>query len=215
METPLPDTAAPLPSPRWSLEKPKLLIVEGKDEKRLLPLLMEHHSIDGIQVEDIGGKTLLQRNLRQVRLQMGQAMLSSIGILRDADDDPARAFQSVCSALSANGFTPPLAPGVFTDNAPRIGVFILPDARTEGALETLCLGSVGDDPALACMSGFFECIGGVPDNTTAGQVAHAQAQVYLASKFCGISQAGIAAEAQCWDFASPVWNPLKLFLFQL
>lgn len=208
------DTSA-MPAPRWSLQGPKLLIVEGKDEKLLLPRYLEHHGIEGMQVEDIGGKTLLQRNLRQVRLEMIPAELSSIGILRDADDDPVGAFQSVCSALSANQFSAPASPGTFADGTPRVGVYILPDAATKGALETLGLRSVGGDPALACMGAYFDCVGDPPERTTAGQIAHAQAQVYLASKYCGISQAGRAAEATLWNFDSPVWNPLKAFLAQL
>jgi hypothetical protein len=203
------------PASRWSLQGPKLLIVEGKDEKLLLPLLLKHCGVAGVQVEDIGGKTLLGRNLRQVRLEMAPVELSSIGILRDADDDPAAAFTSVCGALAANGFGTPGVAGAFVDGSPRVGVFILPDATTTGALETLCLRSLGNDAALTCTSAYFDCIGAPPEGTTAGQLVHARAQVYLASKYEEISQAGLAACRGCWDFDSPVWEPLKAFLRQL
>ena len=49
------------------IEKSKILIVEGNDEKLLFISLMENLAIETIQVMPIGGKTLLTKYLNALK----------------------------------------------------------------------------------------------------------------------------------------------------
>ncbi len=82
----------------------------------------------------------------------------SVGIVQDADNDPAAAFQSICSALAAADLPVPEAPIQPHGANPQITVMIVPDAVTPGMLEDVCLASVADDPATECVDEFFRCL---------------------------------------------------------
>ena len=94
----------------------KLLLVEGKDEVSLFSALIRRCIGDnsGIQVISVGGKDQFPRKLRAIGTKArARSLLSSIGVVRDADDDPQAAFESVRAQLHRAGYEPPDTHGIF------------------------------------------------------------------------------------------------------
>ena len=73
-----------------TIRKPRLLLVEGRDEVNLFRALIRDCFDDdpGIQVIEAGGKDQFSRNLRAIQTAAASVpTLQSIGVVRDADDD--------------------------------------------------------------------------------------------------------------------------------
>lgn len=140
------------------LDKPKLLIGEGKDEILIFGALLNHLGIDDVKVEDFGGKHKLPDYLDTLQLRPGFHDLRSLGVTRDADSDAMSAFTSVRDHLTARNLVSPVSSGNIAEGTPRIGVVILPDGQQQGMLEDLCLTAFQTDPVIDCLEKYFECI---------------------------------------------------------
>ena len=140
--------------------------------------------------------------------------LETIGVTRDADASSSRAFQSVCGLLESVDLDVPVAPMVQTEGKPHVAIYVLPDCRSRGTLETLCLSAVACEPAMRCVKQFVQCLeetAGMPDCISDKARAHA----FLASRTRPDLRVGEAAEAGYWQLDSPVYDPLKSFLLAL
>jgi len=140
------------------VEKPKLLLVEGRDEKEFFTALLDYLAIPDVEVRPIQGKSRLSNRLKAIVRGSHIVPIVSMGIVQDADNDPAAAFQSIRSALAAANLPAPETPLQPHGANPRITVMIVPDAVTPGMLEDVCLASVVDDPATECVDEFFRCL---------------------------------------------------------
>jgi hypothetical protein len=201
------------PSEPQPLASPKLLVGEGSEEVYFFEALLVQLSIFDVQLEQCGGKTKLRNYVATLPKRPGFANLLAVAITRDADDDSASAFKSVCSALDNAQLAQPQACGAFAEGQPRVGVFILPDCRQSGMLEDLCLESVATDLAIPCVDEFFRCVengGRTPNN-----MAKARMHAWLASQVKPDKRLGQAALAGYWDWNNPAFNLLKQFLRQL
>ena len=190
---------------------PKVLIVEGEDEKRLFSELIAYLNLPDIEIRDIGGKTKFRRNIRALAITSGFDMVASVGVIRDADDNPAGAFQSVCDALQDAGLARPTEPLQPVGDSPRITVMILPDGETSGMLEDLCLESVEEDPAMRCVDEYFKCLQerleGLPRN-----LSKAKVHAFLASRERPGLRLGEAAQKRYWPWEHPAFEQVKRFL---
>ena len=64
------------------IQKPKLLIVEGRDEQFCFEAaLWDHLGLTDIQVMPIGGKTPLTRNLTGLIIDLDFAMVGSLAVV--------------------------------------------------------------------------------------------------------------------------------------
>ena len=130
-----------------AIQKTKLLLVEGNHERDVFNAWLKALDRTDIQVMPIAGKTRLRDNLRSLVKQSAFPTVTSLVVIRDADDNPAGAFISVRDAMSSVGLTPPQLAGQLTDDvAPRTGVVIVPSPDQPGALEELLLATVTADP---------------------------------------------------------------------
>lgn len=203
--------------PPFSREHPKVLLVEGVDEVYLLLQLLREPEFDGhsIDVRCYRGASNLGSALKGLRVASGfSENVETLAVWRDADQDPAGALQSVKSQLEKASFAAPAHSGEFTEGTPRIGVLILPDGRSVGALETLCLASVTDTAPLSCVDSYVNCL------HTANVTLHCNSDkvrlyAYLASRKKPGLKLGEAAKAGCWDFSHKAWDPVKKFLHQM
>lgn len=167
------------------------------------------------QVHDFRGKDQLPSFLKALKAAPDFAKVKSLGIVRDADDDHDP-FQSVCTALTNAGLPTPKLPGVFVEENLRIGVFILPDNKTAGMLETLCLRSVADDPVMPCIEEYFECIQEqLPSEELPKAMEKAKVQAFLASRDESELLLGQAAHRGHWPWEHPVFDQVKQFLREL
>ena len=141
------------------IEKPKQLVVEGRDAEEFFAALLREMGLEEeIQVQSFGGISELANFLKAVRIAPGPdgslvPELVSLGIIRDAErKHPENAFKSACSALRGAGFAAPSQIETFEGDIPRVGVLILPDADTKGMLEDLCLRTIQSGNVLTNIS---------------------------------------------------------------
>ena len=196
----------------------RLLLVEGKDEVNLLGRLIKDCLKDdgqGIQILDVGSKDNFRPNLMAIKIAaQSETTLHSIGIIRDADDNPKGSFDSVCSSLRSAGYEPPAAHAEFSNATPSIGVFIVPDGTQPGAIETLCRRSVAGEAAAKCVDDYMECLttnNALKSKNPDKSFTHA----YLAAMEDPVARVGEGALQKVWDFQSPAFGALSQFVRDL
>lgn len=197
----------------------KLLIVEGKDEENFFKAVFnKQNTRSDVQIMPIGGKNNFKGSLKTLILDTEFSKIDSMAIVRDADSNlpgvhgPSwiNSFNSVNNCLLANNLPGPQVHGQFVTGPPRIGVFIMPDGRSDGMLETLCMRSVQLNPEYTCVEGYLHCLSN--NQIVPGNLDKAQAHVWLASRPKPDLRVGEAALAGYWDFDSPAFDDLRRFL---
>jgi len=202
---------------RLTLQKPGLLLGEGKDEVEFFgALLTEMGLIDQVQVLDYGGAAKLKTFLADLVQLPGFEKINGIAVTRDADEDAASARTSLESILKASPVS-----GLVGERH-----FVLPDNESPGALEALWLESLEKSPLASCVNDFFECAeakGWRPSQTFAKN-DKARAQLFIATKDTPNERFGMAAwhgrkdtdkpwMADKWvDFNHPAFAKMKQFL---
>jgi len=152
---------------------PRKLLVEGASDKRVLPELIEHNGIVWepsrkqfvVKIEDFGGVDKLTPAL--VSTELKAAGLDALGLIVDADEDPAARWESVREScrkafkaldpstthipddLPAGGLVVPSEPA---KGLPAFGVWMMPDNRAQGMLETFLGWLVPDHETNPCWS---------------------------------------------------------------
>jgi hypothetical protein len=193
---------------------PHLLLVEGKDDAIFFRSMMEYMGLDGIEIWNIEGKTQFRTRLRVLKMDFAfNSIVTSLGIVRDADDDPESALMSVKDALRAAGFDVPDRSFISAGSRPIVTFAILPD-DSPGMLESVCLKSIESDPAMSCVDRYFECLKTIcqiePRN-----IYKAKVQAFLASR----EKVGLdlrqAAQAGYWKFDHDVFAPVRCFLTKI
>ena len=130
------------------LPNPNMLLVEGKDDLRVIPELIEANDIlwkrpdkkPIVTIREFNGvENLLRR--RTISTELKGRNVHRLGILVDADQDPDRRWQQVRNACIR--YFPalpesPLAKGIIVENddGQRLGIWIMPDNGAHGMLET-------------------------------------------------------------------------------
>jgi hypothetical protein len=139
--------------------EPRVLLVEGKDEQRLLPELLELGGIEWpdnkppIWIEEKDGvEKVLEHGSIEAELQASE--LQSLGIVVDANGDPEARWTRIRELLVS--FLPDFPQanqpaGVIHegDDGRRVGVWLMPDNIRTGMLETLLLAIRGGHSAVA------------------------------------------------------------------
>jgi hypothetical protein len=137
---------------------PRVLVVEGKDELRVLPELLELAGIpwprgaEPVRIEEQDGvDNILAPGFIETTLKASG--VTAVGIVVDANGDPTSRWEQVRDRLAASypGFPVELpAIGVIHEEAdkPRIGAWLMPDNVRTGMLETLLLALRGGDLVL-------------------------------------------------------------------
>lgn len=199
-----------------------LLLVEGRDEELFFGAfvraeLPEHES--GYQVIPLG-RDGFRRGLRAVATDIRERHVEAIGVVRDADEHPDRAFQGICDALKNSEFDRPDAHGKIVEAEPRIGVFVMPDGKSCGALESLCRRSVTAGIAGSCTGEYLDCLdrhegwGGKQERNTA-QRDKALTHAFLASQKDPVARVGEGALQGIWDFQHEAFREIWDFLLRL
>ena len=150
----------------------------------------------------------------------GSYFVTHLGIVRDQEGQGAdRAFQSVSGILQSADFTPPEKPGQFSDDHPKVGIFIMPGETIEGTmLEDLCLETVKEQPAMKCVEEFSSCVSSLdspPKNISKAKAQVFKAQVFLATQPGFVDSVGLGSQKGYWNFESPCLVELKTFLSHL
>lgn len=167
----------PLPT---ELGKAKQLLVEGNDLRRSFEEIRALQGRDDFDVQNFGSITELAAFLKGFRaIPEFNEKVSHLAVIRDAELDAAAALQSVRGALERAELPVPTISGAFTDSTPRVGVLLLPDGRSPGKIETLCLSALAGEPVMACVDEFLACA-----ERTGRKIVHrekARLQAFLAT----------------------------------
>ncbi|TRT85964.1 MAG: hypothetical protein EWV82_06330, partial [Microcystis aeruginosa Ma_AC_P_19900807_S299] len=136
---------------------PKKLLVEGREEMRVIPELAEAHGISWGEKKDTaiiyikpadGIDNLLDRD--NIYNEINDSGLTHLGIIIDADEEPDNRWQSLYNAclpnipnlpqnLPAAGLIITLESGI------KFGVWMMPDNQSRGMLETFLAYLVPDN----------------------------------------------------------------------
>ena len=202
------------------IKSQKLLLVEGKDEEAFFKIFLERKRIDGIQIMSSGGKHQFQTLFPRIKKAPGFDEISSLAVIHDADMDAYKAFQSICSVLNNNDIKSPEKISSFVSSSSRVGVFIIPDGKNKGNLESLCLSTVESEDVIKCIDSFMTCIEQKPNLNNSNynfpkNIYKARCRAFLSAMEKDTPSLGIAAQRDYWDFNSEKLNPLLNFLKQL
>lgn len=191
------------------IQRSRILVVEGKDDARFFAALLRHMQVPDVQVLPMDGKTNLTSHLKLLVRTPGFTQVTRLGVIRDADDDPRAAFQSVCSSLGTAGLSVPPRVAELQAGMPAIAVVIVPHDGP-GAIENLCLSAVADDPAIQCVDAFFDCVRSrlAPPR----HISKAKVQAFLSSRPEEGKRLGEAAEAGYWPWDASCFTMIKEFV---
>lgn len=196
-----------------AIRQKKVLAVEGRDEENFFDALMKYLSITDVEIEVLGGKEQFREKLPALVKSSGFSDVEVFAVVRDADVDAYAAFESVRRILQKESSRPPEQMNQFSEGKPVVGVFIMPGDSDEGMLEDLCLRTVKEHPAMACVDGFIDCILQLenhPHNMT-----KARAQAFLAAMPQIVNSVGIGAKKGYWKFDSDELTDLRSFIERL
>lgn len=202
------------------IESPKILAVEGKDDKNFFDVLLENMNIRDCETRAVGGKDQFPIKFPLLLKASGFPLVTHIGIVRDKDEmKKTEAFESIVNIVRSVGFEPPAAHSQFSNGTPRVGIFIMPGDLIDGEkLEDLCLKTVENKEAMPCVNEFAACISALentPKDIPKAKVQVFKAQVFLAAQPEIVNSMGLGAKKRYWDFNSSALDELKSFLNNL
>ena len=197
-------------APPTGIEKPIQLLVEGKAQQNFFEALIQHLRLqDGPQIQDFGGVNELRGFLEAFVETPGFDTVTSIGIVRDAEESAAAARQSVEGSLRNAGLPVPGDAG--KDGDPAVHVLILPDDEEPGMIETLLCRSVAHEPVNPCIDKFFGCVAALPGFDIRNP-DKARAQAYLATRPIPAVSVGVAAQKGYWPLDDEAFAGVRAFL---
>lgn len=198
------------------IQQPKQLIVEGADDRYFFNALLKYLNIADVQIQITDGVDNLRTFLRLLSVSPNFSIVTSIGIVRDADDAPANKFISVCDSLRSVSLSVPSQPIISAGDSPKISILILPNATMPGTLETLCLQTVSNDPVISCIEQYFQCVEQqLQQLPKSKDMDKAKVKVFLASRQEPNLLLGQAAAKGYWNWNDPALNHVKQFLQEL
>ncbi|MCI5133247.1 MAG: hypothetical protein D3904_17465 [Candidatus Electrothrix sp. EH2] len=124
----------------------KVLLVEGAEDQRVIPELVEANGITWgdtpkdriVQIKSMDGvENILDKE--EINVQLKASGLKIMGIILDADDNPAKRWLSLRNCLLDRYPDIPEelpATGLIHPGEIKIGVWMMPDNRERGMLET-------------------------------------------------------------------------------
>ena len=196
------------------IKQSKILVVEGRDDELFFSAIVKNLNLQGIQILGIGGKEKIRPNLKALRVSPNFSRVTSLGVIRDADDNASSAFQSVCSALENAGFPQPSQSGHTVGISPTVSVLILPDGQKPGMLEDVCLQSIGTHPILSCINQYLTCVEGAT-SVLSSNISKAKVYAYLAAQSSPGKRLGESASAEYWQLTHQAFNGISQFLRSL
>lgn len=199
-----------------------LILCEGVDEKFFFIWFLDYFKnksisdyckYDEIQIEDIGGNSDFVDQLGVWKMVSGFEKLKTVGIIRDAEQDSARALQSIQHCFSCNDMPQPTDCFEFakSEDGSISTVFgILPGTKTEkkwddGTLEDLCLKILMDSQSSEKMNWIYEFLNKSQEkfNNRIGHMHKAKLHTYFSSNepFIGL-KIGEATRSHAFNLES-------------
>ncbi len=202
------------------IEKPKLLLVEGKDEECFFSALCNLLKIDDIEIIATKGKDRFKSEFDAIVNAPGFEIVKSLGIIQDADDSMVNAIKSIRSSLNKHHMPSPEGHNRFSENELiRVGIFIAPGNQDNGMLESLVLQTVADHPVRIISDSYIEALREKLNNPAnespykfPRNVHKAKLHSFLAGMEHYIPSLGIAAQKGYFDLESEALKEARDFL---
>ena len=97
-----------------------------------------------------------------------------------------------------------------------LSMLILPGNNERGAIETVCLKSVQDDPLMPCVDGFSKCVEERWGDSPEAKLGKMRLHAFLATREDDPERRlGEAADKGTWPFDHPAFEKIKEFLTKL
>lgn len=200
-----------------TIEKPALLLVEGKDEVNFFNALLDDCKIPEVQIIEVGGKDKFKLEFPALLNLDGFSKVKSYAIIRDADNDANATLISIQNLLSKYQQPVPNDCGKFIENnGIRVGIYVVPGNKTEGMLENLCLDTVKNNPVLQCVDHYLFCLEEkLEQEKFPRNRAKARMYAFLAGQNKLVPSLGLAAKKGYFNLRAEVLSDLRFFLKQL
>jgi hypothetical protein len=195
------------------ISKPKVLAVEGEDDKRFFNKFFDLLNIYDAQTIKMMGKYPLSEKVKGVTKISGWSQVVSFGLVIDADSDYPGALASIKHSLRVARLAVPSGPLLSAGRKRKVTFFIVPGVGRVGALEDLCLSSVSLDPAMTCVDAYFHCL--AQSGIVCHKISKAKVHAFLASRREPDLKLGEATEAGYWPFLNLVFDDVRRFLQML
>ncbi len=133
------------------------LIFEGPDDKHVVMNLLYNHQHDGDRLDSVfmaKEKNGVNNLIETLKEEIGATDVGRLGVILDADLNLASQWARVSRALEDYGCknvpSRPVADGtiVDTNDGKRVGVWVMPNNRTTGALEDFVGDLIGEEDPL-------------------------------------------------------------------
>ena len=156
------------------LSTERILLVEGHDDKHVVRHICQRRQYSPPHIEDKDG---IDRLLDSISPELKVSGRQAVGILLDANDDPEARWTSIRARLSKVGVTLPEVPDlhgtiVDTGDLPRVGIWLMPDNESQGALEHFIEKMIPSDDAVWPLSRQY--IEGIPEEHRRFKESHSQ-----------------------------------------
>jgi hypothetical protein len=202
-----------------TVEKTKLLLVEGTDDKDFFIVLLNQLQMreSDIQIIPVNGKEKFIPLLQLISKVEGFSALTHLGLVRDADNNAQSAFDSLANSVKKVGLMPPTKGDTFRmdKTGVSVGIFIMPKKFEEGMLEDLCLASVQESEVMPCINRLVECLKEtLPKEQQPKNFSKMKAHAFLAAMPEMVNTIGLGARKGYWDFNAACMKDIKDFLKQ-
>lgn len=134
------------------------LLVEGKNDQHVIWALCQYYQVPesfSVEVPNGNQNEGLEALLRSIPVRLKISGLRSLGIVVDADENLVGRWNAVCHRLREVGYqnlpAEPDVNGFITtpSDAPRVGVWLMPNNQLPGMLETFVAHLIPDGDLLA------------------------------------------------------------------
>ena len=194
------------------IESAAQLLVEGNDQRNFFEAFTSHLGIQDVQIQNFGGVNDLTGFLQGlVAEDWFHQRVRSIGIVRDAERNAHSAFQSAQDSLRNAGLVVPAQPARRAGGSPSVSVFILPDNRNAGMLETLLCQTFQGEPIGDCVEDFLRCARSAGDEDLRNP-DKSRANAFLSTMPRPEVSVGVAARRSYWNLDHPAFSEIRAFL---
>ena len=139
-----------------------VLLVEGQNDLHVVGHICERHSSDFSF--DIIPKDNWEKLRDSISVEIKVPGRQIVGILADADDDPAGRWDSIKEQLGRAGIqveSSSFPRGLIVDRTPKVGVWLMPDNENPSELEDFVIEMIPDGDAVWPRSKSY--IDGIPE----------------------------------------------------
>ena len=159
----------------------RLLLVEGPDDKHVVVHLLARSGLTlNFDIDQKGGFPELSKSIPVELVVPGR---SALGVVVDANDNPAARWQAIRDRCKRRGITLPGEPdpgGVVVEGRPRVGVWLMPDNRSPGQLEDLIAAMIPAEDVVWRLAQEF--VDHIPEPDRPKPAIKAQVHAWLAAR---------------------------------